>query len=110
MAILNELQNPQLMGQDRNHHRNHHREWMIAAITLALSLSTALFGAGYSYRKVEDLIPRVTAMEKEGSIQAQISAKDIQWLKDNNAELLIEVREIRALLNQHIVRATPKGQ
>jgi hypothetical protein len=71
-------------------------------VSLALSLSTALFGAGYSYRKVEDLIPRVATIEAQGSTQAQISAKDIQWLKDQDMKILAELQEIRALINRHM--------
>ena len=84
------------------------KEWLIAIVSLTLSLSTALFGAGYSYRKVEDLIPRVSAIEHQGSTQAQISAKDIQWLKDQDEKILKEVTEIRQLVQRHMERDARK--
>lgn len=103
MAISNTFQD--LPPPERNRNGSLGKEWIVAIVSLALSLSTALFGAGYSYRKVEDLIPRVLAIETAGSTQAQISAKDIQWLKDQDEKILRELQEIRALINRHMEQA-----
>lgn len=74
----------------------------VAVTGLAVTLSTALFGAGYNYQKLQSLEPRVEAIEQKGSTQAQLTAKDVEWLKAKDEEVLREVREIKRLINQHM--------
>jgi hypothetical protein len=48
--------------------------------------------------------PRIIDLEQKGSIQAQISAKDIQWLKERDQEILDEVKEVKALIITHMIK------
>ena len=72
---------------------------------IVFTLCTALFGMGYNYREIKAIEPRVTDLEQKGSIQAQISAKDIQWLKERDQEILNEVREVKSLIITHMTQS-----
>jgi hypothetical protein len=77
-------------------------EKVLAIIVLVVSLSTSLIGAGYQLRTVKETESRIEAIEVKGSAQAQISAKDIEWLKEQNNKILQEVQGVRDLLLRHM--------
>jgi hypothetical protein len=63
---------------------------MEATITLIVSIiaiAGTLTGIGYNYRKVEELRLRVDEMEHEGSLSAQLTAKDVEWIKHSLMEI-----------------------
>ena len=57
----------------------------LTALTAILTLATALVGAGYSFRKVDELAPRVAALE-QGFGDLRSIERDLQWIKARLAE------------------------
>lgn len=68
---------------------------------MVVSLCGTVATAGYNYRKVEELNLRVTALEQAGSVQAQLAARDIEWIKTM-------LQDINNKIDRHMLQDTDK--
>jgi len=71
-------------------------------VLLVLSMGTTLVSAGYQLQRLDSVDKRLTELEEHGSVTAQITTKDIEWLREaideNNIahkEIVIELRSLR---------------
>jgi HAMP domain-containing protein len=67
----------------------------ITTIVFIIAIAGTVYGWGYNYRQVEELRIRVDAIEARGTINAQITANDVNWIKAT-------LSEIKEQLNRHM--------
>jgi hypothetical protein len=69
---------------------------------LILTLASSLFSIGYTMRRIDELDGRITIIEKNGSIPAQLTSKDVQWIVDNMRALTDQVNRMEGKLDRHM--------
>jgi hypothetical protein len=69
---------------------------------LILTLASSIFSIGYTMRRIDELDGRLTVIEQKGSIPAQLTSKDVQWIVDNMKVLTDQITRMEGKLDRHM--------
>jgi HAMP domain-containing protein len=75
-----------------------------AVLVLVVSLLSSVISLGYNIRRVVEIDNRVCSLESKGSVEAQLSTKDIQWLKESIKEIKDRLERFERKLDSHITK------
>jgi HAMP domain-containing protein len=77
-------------------------QYWIGVAVLILSLLSSVSSIGYFVRRVADIDTRLSAIETNGSVAAQLTAKDISWLNENMKRITEQLDRVESKLDRHV--------
>ena len=77
-------------------------QYYMALATLLLSIVSSIYAVGYTMRRVDEVYLKVESIEQRGSVTAQLTSKDVQWLGDLVKSFNTQLDRIERKLDQHI--------
>jgi hypothetical protein len=79
-------------------------QYYLTMTVLIVSILSTLFSIGYNMRRVDEVYEKVTVLEQKGSVTAQLTAKDVQWIMDSLKELGLAQGRLEQKLDRHMVK------
>jgi len=74
----------------------------LTIITLIVALGSSLITLGYTIRRIDELAIRVNNLEQRGSVTAQMTSKDVQWIMNNLKSMDAKIDRLEDKLDKHM--------
>ena len=79
-------------------------QYYLTIIVLISALVSSVVSLGYTIRRIDEMEVRVTNLEQHGSVPAQLTYKDVQWIIDSMKVMETKMDRIESKLDRHILR------